>query len=374
MKTSIKFIITISFLFVLLPLSNELIASSKTEKLDQFFNEKLATGEFNGNVLIALKGKIFYHKSFGIASIDPKKPLHLESQFKLASVSKQFTAMAIMILQERGKLKYDDNIKLYLPELPYDNITIRHLLTHTSGLPDYMELFSYNLDIMGRSVIRENRKIADNVDVINMLVKSKSRGLFLPGEKFQYSNTGYALLATIVSRISKQPFEAFLKKNIFEPLNMSDSLIYSAIRSDQMKHRVNGLSVYRTLENELRYAIKDFHYFDGIAGDHGMYSTTTDLFKWDRALYTAKLVSQLTIKEAFQPVILNDKSTYDYGFGWSIGRSKIGRQWVAHGGGWLGFRTFIVRYIEHDNTIILLVNISKEQQSFLQNIADIIND
>jgi CubicO group peptidase (beta-lactamase class C family) len=259
--------------------------------------------------------------------------------------------MAIMILKERGKLDYDDNIKKYIPELPYQGITIRHLLNHTSGMPDYITLFNRHWD-PGKEEMSD-MKIADNVDVVNMLAKHKPGVLFKPGEIWRYSNTGYVLLAVIVSRAAKEPFEKFLHNHIFKPLGMSRTLVYSAIRDDKMKDRVWGFR-YNLLGKG--YISNDFNYLNGVAGDGAVYSTTGDLFKWDQALYTEKLVSKSTLNTAFTPVRLNNGKTYNYGFGWSLGKTITGEKRVSHGGGWVGFITYICRDIESNNSIILLTN------------------
>jgi len=341
------------FISVLLILcaSGMVSAQSKTKKIENLMQYCYNNNQFNGAVLIAENGEIIYHRVFGIANFDPLDSLRLDSQFRLGSVTKQFTAMAIMMLKEQDLLDYEDNIQKYLPELPYENITIRHLLTHTSGLPDYLTLFDQNWDTTTTN--SSNKQIADNDDVIAMLATYKPDVFFSPGEKWQYSNTAYVLLAIIVARVSGEPFEEFLTKNIFNPLDMSRTLVYSAIRNDPMEHRVYG---YRKSLNGSDYIATDFHYLNGVAGDGAIYSTTSDLFKWDRALYTDKLVSEATFEEAFTPVVLNNDSTYNYGFGWRIDTTKSGKKQVEHGGGWVGFRTFISRDIEENNTIIILTN------------------
>jgi len=335
-------------------------SGTKSDKIDVLLKHCCANSQFNGNVLVAEKGKIIYHNAFGISNYDPVDSLKMKSQFRLGSVTKQFTAMAIMILKERDQLDYDDEMRKYLPDLPYQGIIIRHLLTHTSGLPDYMTLFNQHWEA-GK---RDNEKtIVDNDDVITLLAKHHPDVLFKPGEKWSYSNTGYVLLASIVSKAAGESFEKFLKKNIFNPLNMSRSLVYSAIRNDSMEDRVFGL---RLDINGSDYIPNDYHYLNGVAGDGAVYSTTGDLFKWDRALYTEKLVSNATLEEAFTPVVLNNDSTFNYGFGWRIDTGPTGKKRVAHGGGWVGFVTAISREIEEDNTVILLTNHSSRYLSDIQ--------
>lgn len=350
----LKIFLGISILFIF-TFSSVSHAKLKSEKIDSLMQYCYTNGLFNGNVLIAEKGKIIYHNSFGIANFKPVDSLKNDSQFRLGSVTKQFTAMAIMILKERGKLNYDDDIEIYLPEIPYKGITIRHLLTHTSGLLDYISLFNKYWDREQED--EQKKKIADNNDVIALLAKYPKDVLFEPGEKWEYSNTGYILLAIIVNRVSGIPFEKYLFENIFKPLDMSRTLVYSAIRNDSMEHRVHG---YQMDLNGTDYLLNDFHYLNGAAGDGAIYSTTGDLFKWDQSLYTEKLVSNATLNEAFTPVVMNNDSTYNYGFGWNIQTSLSGKKCVRHGGGWVGFITHISREYEDKNTYILLTNHSSQ--------------
>jgi len=346
------FTIFIKSLFLILSaLSIYSCSDSTADKIDTFLTHCYENNQFNGALLVSKEGKIIYHKVFGISSIDPLKTLQFDSQFRLASLSKPFTAMAIMMLKEQGKLQYTDDISIYLPELPYKGITVYHLLTHTSGIIEYEDLFKPYWDPEHENFLE--KKYADNDDVIDMLLKYKPELVFQPGEKWAYSNTGYVLLASIVSRVAEEPFEVFLKNNIFKPLGMSHTLVYSAIRDESMDQRVYG---YRFALNGSDFLPNDFHYMSGIAGDGAIYSTTGDLYKWDRALYTNKLVSEKTLEDAFTPVMLNDSSTYNYGYGWGINTSLTGKKAVSHGGGWIAARTWLWREIEEDNTIIILTN------------------
>ena len=340
--------ITLLFFFLII---NQLYAETTADKLDEFFKQCYENNQFNGNILVAKSGQIIYNKSFGISNIDPVKPLQLNSQFRLASLSKPFTAMAIMILQEQGKLEYDNEIIKYLPELPYPGITVRHLLNHTSGIPKYEDLCEQYWDLEHENFLE--KKYTTNDDIINLLVEHQPEVLFKPGDKYSYSNTGYVLLASIVSRVSREPFEKFMKDNIFDPLEMNHTLVYSAIRNDEMENRVYG---YRLSLNGTDYISNDFHYMSGIAGDGAIYSTTGDLYKWDRALYTEKLLLKSNLNKAFYSALLDDGSTSNYGFGWGLGQSLSGKKAVNHGGGWIASRTWMLREIEEDNTIIILTN------------------
>jgi len=347
-------------LFLLLFLSILLISSCKAdlpsgaEKYEQFLTDMSIQGKFNGNALILKNGKLVYQGAFGLRSIDPTDSLNLNSAFRLASVSKQFTAMAIMMLKEDKKLTYDQDIRQVFPELPYEGVTIRHLLNHTSGLPDYIVL----LNKYWKPEFKQHdprRFISGNEDIINMMIEKKPPIHFTPGEKFEYSNTGYVLLASIVKRISSQPFENFLKERIFDPVQMNNTSVYKYVLSPDlnMPNRVFG---FRKTKDSGDLLSVDCNYLNFAQGDGGIFSTLNDLLKWDRALYENKLVSKLTLEEAFSPGILNNGKTTNYGFGWFIEESKDGKKTVSHSGGWVGFTTHIRREIDESNCIIILTN------------------
>lgn len=345
-----RFAIILSLILFFSPYC-QLSANDIADKIDAYLKASHDIGQFNGNVLVAKDGEVVYNGYYGIAAIDPIEPLDLESQFRLASLSKPFTAMAVIILKEQGKLDFEDSMTKYLPELPYQGITIRHLLTHTSGIPKYEVLCEKYWDPEQKEFLL--KEYVTNDDIISMLVEYQPEEEFSPGEKNSYSNTGYVLLASIVSRVSEKPFEVFMKENIFDPLDMKNTLVYSAIRDDYMPMRVYG---YRLALNGEDYVPNDFHYMSGLAGDGAMYSTTEDLYKFDRALYTEKLVSQASLEEAFIPATLNNGKSTKYGLGWGIGESLSGKKTVNHGGGWIASKTWLYREIEENNTIIVLTN------------------
>lgn len=330
-------------------------------KYEAFLSRAHSNGQFNGNALIFEDGKIAFQGSFGIGNIDPIDSLNLNSIFRLGSVSKQFTAMGIMKLKERGLLSYKQNVRDFIPELPYEGVTIRHLLNHVSGLPDYTRLMDENWKVDLKYDDPE-RFITGNIDIIKMLAEIKPAIHFKPGEKWEYSNTGYVLLASIVNRASGIPFEQFLKEQIFDPAKMTSTSVYNYIPSqdEQMPFRVYGFSVGL---NGTDLISSDCHYLNSAQGDGGIYSTLEDLMKWDRILYTDKLISKDTRDEAFTPAILISGDTTNYGFGWGINKSPTGKKAVQHGGGWVGFRTYIYREIEENNCIIILTNNSSRYLS-----------
>jgi len=325
------------------------------EKTDNFLIEMYNNRFFNGTVLVAEKGKVVYHKNFGFANPETKEELSDIASFRLASVSKQFIGMGIMILQEKGKLNYDDPIQKYLPELPYKTVTIRNLLNHTGGLTDYMSLFEKNWDT---ETPIDDRKTAFNKDLVAMYAKMKPEIDFAPGEKYEYSNTGYVLLGEIIERVSGQPIKRFLQENIFDKADMTNTQAFSTGNDFTVKNRVYGFEYApdgnRTIPN-------DWTFLNGMIGDGGIYASAMDMFHWSEGLATEKLVKKSTLQAAFQPAKLNDGTQTDYGFGWGLEFADDGHlSGIQHTGGWVGFRTFISKSFDEERTIILLSSNSTE--------------
>jgi len=305
---------------------------NNVQKLDSILNNCYQNGELNGTILVSRNKKVVYRKAFGYANFETKEKLIPESVFYLASVSKQFTAMAIMILNDRNQLTYNDKLSKYFPEFPsYANVvTIKHLLTHTSGIPDHFGLNSYKPDLK-------------NQDVLEILIEQKSLE-FKPGDRFEYSNSGYILLAMITEKVSGMPFHEFMKENVFDPLGMTNTLVYDESKP-LITNRVIGFNMDGTLN--------DYNILTTGAG--GMFSRVDDLYLWDQGLYTGTLVSWGTIYEAFTPIILNGGEKYNYGFGWFIYEDER-KKTVSHSGNFSGFRTYIGRDLVNKNAYILLTN------------------
>ena len=278
---------------------------SKVQKIDSLLTNLYNTGDLNGNVLIAEKGKVIYNKSFGFSNESTKEKLNENSIFELASVSKQFTAMAIVILKEKGKLNYDEKISKYIPELShYANITIRNLLNHTSGLPDYGALMDTTFD---------KTKIATNKDIISAFAKYKPAVLFEPNTKWEYSNLGYDLLASVIEKASGMSYGDYLTQAIFKPLKMENTFVYT--RRYAPKKVANYAYGYVYSDSLKKYVLPDdldefkfVVWLDGVVGEQTVNSTVVDLLKWDRALYTNKLISKKSKREIFRSSELNDKS------------------------------------------------------------------
>lgn len=309
---------------------------SPHDQIDQdmkYFYEK---GSFNGAVLVASKGKILYDTAMGYADFISRRKLDTGSVFYLASLSKQFTAMGIMLLENRHRLSYKDPVIKYIPELPEyaKEITIQNLLNHTSGLKDYFE---------SDTLVKPD---LTNRQVLNWVEQQK--GLeFHPGSKFQYSNTGYLLLSIVIEKLSKKTFPVFMNEMIFAPLQMSNTLVYDS-EKPLIRNRAIGFSRDKKTD--------DYNILT--TGDGGIFSTVHDLLKWDQGLYKGTLIHQKELSMAFTRPKLRDGKFSDYGFGWNIngeGKNKV----VFHTGELNGYQSYIYRDPVHLNTIILLTNQGK---------------
>ena len=329
--------------------------NSYQQKLQQFMAGQHDYFRFNGNAMVIKKGQVIYQQSLGYADYDTKRSLNDSSVFELASVSKQFTATGIMICKERGLLGYSDNIKKFFPNLPYDNITVRNLLSHTSGLPGYEDQFEKNWD---------HKKIAFNRDIVDVLEKLHDTLFFKPGTQWKYSNTGYALLASIIENVSGMSYSDFMSKNIFQPLGMNHTFVYNTRRSTG-KIPANYALGFVYSDSLKKYILPDsspkydyVYYLDGIVGDGCVNTTIGDLFKWDQALYGNKLVSKVSLDEMLSPQVQvspHDSSNF-YGFGVFIQPKSENGKIISHTGGWPGYATDITRMVDSSETIILLSN------------------
>lgn len=337
--------------------------------IEEYMQGQAKVNQFNGNVLVAKKGEIVYQKAFGYANYNTKEQLNLHSVFNLASVTKQFTAMGILLLQEKGKLSLSDSLRKFLPELPYSNITLHHLLTHTSGLPDYMSVLGPKWD---------HKKVAFNNDMIRFLAAEKPPIHFKPGQKYEYSNTGFALLASIIEKVSGQPSGVYMAQHIFTPLGMTHTRVYNTRRaSNELIPNyaygfvyVPGLKKYVQADSlpELDYV----HYLDGIQGQGRINSTVGDLFKWDRALKNHTLVNETAQRHMLSPQVLSDTLNKAY-YGYGVGVRKSGKgNVISHTGGWPGYATVLIHYEEEDVTVIVLSNNASKSNVIGNDLAEIV--
>jgi CubicO group peptidase (beta-lactamase class C family) len=326
---------------------NERLAAREAQ-VDELFQRLRRLTGFNGTVLYAEQGRIVYRNAFGFENVPRRRDsLSVDSRFELASVSKMFTAMAAMILHEEGKISsYDDDVRAYIPEWPYEDITIRQLLNHRSGLSRYESL--------AHDKWTDKTIPLTNDLMIKLFIEHKPSPYFRPNRGFHYCNTNYALLASVVERASGMFFEDFMQTRIFKPLGMRSSFIYNmrydTIVSDYINDGVPGHD-----QRGRRFIRVRNDYLNGVMGDKGMFSTVDDLYRFDKALNYGLLVHDSTLKEAFTSGSPRHRQRVDnYGFGWRIRTSSDSA--VYHYGWWKGFRSFYLRDMGQKKTLIVLTN------------------
>lgn len=292
------------------------------------------------SVLVLRDGNPLIRKSYGLANVEQKITATPTTNYRLASVTKQFTAASILLLAEDGKLQLDDPIRKWLPTLPdaAAAITIRQVLSHMSGLIDYEDVIPTTMTAQ-----------LHDADVLKIL-ESQNRTYFAPGTSYRYSNSGYSLLALIVGRASGKDFASFLRERIFMPLGMSNTVAYEEGIST-VANRAFGYS-----ETDGSWERTDQSQTSAILGDGGIYSSLDDLAKWDAALYDNRLLRAQSLKLAFTPVTPTDDPTVRYGMGWRITRQSSGDETLWHSGETMGFRNVIVRYPQRHLTVIVLTN------------------
>ncbi len=306
-------------------------------KIDAYLQSEYQRGTFNGAVLVGDSKKILLERYLGDNGAGQSLDGH--SAFNLASVSKQFTAMAVMLLAEDGKLTFDDPLEKYLSGLPYPGVSIRNLLTHTSGIPEYFMPANLHFPL---------NHIITNADVLALYRQARLPADFQPGARFEYSNTNYVLLASLVETLSGKAFEVFLQERIFKPLGMKDTRVYHLKLPESPPGRVYGMA--KTGGKTYR---EDLNHFDGLVGDGNMYASVRDLYNWAQALLKFRLVREKTQREAWKPFLLNDGTLTKYGFGWGL---REGSPIVSHTGSWAGFRNWIYLDTKSGFTLVVLEN------------------
>lgn len=328
--------------------------AAQAARVDALFKDFDHPNAPGASVMVIHKGKSVFAKGYGLADLVAKAPCTTNTNFRLASVSKQFTAMAVLILSERGKLKLNDTLTDFFPEFPAygKQITVSNLLTHTSGLIDYEDVIPVGTTI----------PVLDQ-DVLRLLM-TQDKTYFPPGSQYRYSNTGYSLLALIVEARSGQKFARFLKESIFEPLKMTNTLAYeqgfNVVPNRAFGHTQRTNAWQRT----------DQSLTSSVLGDGGIYSSLTDLFKWDQSLYKSKLVGARTLRAAFTPHTPTDKPATSYGYGWYLTAYR-GLKVIYHSGETIGFRTRLFRIPEKHFSVIILAN---RADAKLEDVANRIED
>lgn len=308
-------------------------------KLDSLLKRVHKRYDFHGSVLVAQQGKIVYSGHIGYADFRKKQLLDETSVFQLASVSKQFTAAAILLLKEQGHLQLTDSVTKYYQDFPFKDVTIKHLLHHTAGLPNYFWIAEHKW---------EGAEAPTNQEMMDLLCHSDVGRFFIAGRRFDYSNSAYFVLASLVEKISGLSFADFCKQNIFEPLGMKNAYVYSYKKDTIRAEQLIGYRLYRGWRHiKIPGTVND-----AVVGDKNVYATTEDLYKWITGLNSGKLLSE----ESVQLMYTKGKNKYGhdipYGFGFRL--SRWGEQKVYHYGKWNGFSTGIVQYPEDELVLITL--------------------
>lgn len=333
-----------------------------TKLIDSLLSRASYQKVFNGNILISKNGKIIFEKSYGLQNIESNTKHSKKSQFQIASISKQFTAFGILLLQQEDKLNINDSVAHYLPNFPYKEITLRHLLTHTSGLPNFTQTIWKDLDTL---------KINGNDEMLDLLYSNKYPLQWKPGDKWEYSDIGYCTLASIIEIVSKQSFEVFMKKNLFQPAGLTNSIAEAFTDARLLKHKnlsVGYISDTSTHSIDIAYDLTKYNFIGwlgGFYGDGSIVSTARDLAKWSHFLDSGDLITKNSLSLATTPAVLNNgELAYawdaNYGLGWHLYNSDWGPI-QTHSGGHPGYTSVLVRCPKEKLTIVLLSNFSIEK-------------
>ena len=299
-----------------------------------YYETHLKKSSFNGSILVAKNGQVVFEDYTGFANFKTHDSINANTTFHLASISKTFTGTEVLRLWEQKRLSLNDTLQQYFPDFPYHGVTIRMLLSHRSGLPNY-------LNFLDKGWNRKQK--ATNQDVLDYMIANKPPPDAPPGKVFHYCNTNFMLLSMIVEKITHQPFPQFMKDSVFTPLGMNNTYIFSIADTLQYIPTYVGNRPY------------EMDYLDCTYGDKNVYSTVRDLLQWDKALYLHTFVGKTTLDTAFTPQSYERKSMHNYGLGWRLFTNGLD-SFVYHNGKWHGSNTVFTRLIQDTATIIVLGN------------------
>jgi len=310
-----------------------------TKQLDAYYQTQLRIG-FNGSVVVGYHGKIIYERYFGYSNRESKMPLNANSSSQLASVSKTFTGAAVLYLYERKYLDINEPVQHYLKDFPYPNITLRMLLCHRSGIPDYTKWVP--------DFKKDTKTPVSNDEMMAMMAKYKPGLEFKPNTRFKYCNTNYAILAKVIESVTEMKFPDFMDKYVFQPLGMQHTFIYQPQKAP--------LPANATISYKYNWVREPDMFADGVYGDKGVYSTPEDMYRWDQSFYQNKLLSNETIELAYGPCSFEKPGVKNYGLGWRMLCYPDGNKIIYHNGWWHGNNTSFYRFIKENMTIIVLGN------------------
>lgn len=310
------------------------------DRLDSFFQSRHKYGQFNGTVLVAKGDKVYYQGAFGYENFTTKDTLSTLSSFQLASVSKTFTATAVLHLVEKGLISLEDTLGSFFPNFPYRNVRVKDLLSHRSGLPNYLYFCNALWDA--------RKGYMSNDDLIAIMQKHpRLEGTYKPNTRFEYSNTNYALLASIVERVTGEPFPQYMKETFFVPLGMKNTWVFDARGKTPAKYALSyGANCVKQKDDP----------YDGIYGDKGIYSSAADMYRWNLSFYQNTLIGSVMQKEAYSPQSFERPGVRNYGYGWRLIKQPDNTYTVYHNGWWHGNNTVFYRNIQDSLTVIILSN------------------
>lgn len=313
------------------------------KKVNDFFRKQFSWGNFSGVVLVSYKGQIIYKDAYGYANRKLKTLVTTQTAFQIGSMSKQFTAIAILQLISKGKLSLDQDVNSIYPDFSFAGITIRMLLTHRSGLPNY--IYELENSSLNKEVLMNNQQTVEYMSNLHEKTYSK------PNKRYQYSNTGYILLAAIVEKVSGLSFEKYLRKNIFEPLGMKHTFFYDEVYKNKVPDNIPVATGYLSPYQEAKFC-----YLNGIKGDKGIFTTVDDLHKWDTSLYNGTILPKNYVDSAFAKQTRTRLSNIFYGFGWKMYFLSDTLPVYFHSGWWQGYQSVIMRIPKDTITVIVLKN------------------
>ena len=331
---------------LLLATATSLAQNSPTAKIDAYIKSEMQKQQIPGVAVGVMRnGTIILAKGYGLANVEHQVPVTPLTIFQSGSMGKQFTATAIMMLVEEGKLSLDDSIAKYFPGAPatWEKITVRHLLTHTGGMTDYPSDFDFRRDYTEGEML-------EKIKLVPLA--------FQPGAKWSYSNLGYVTLGILINKISGQFYGDFLRDRVFKPLGMTTARVIS--EEDIVPHRAAG---YRLVKGQLKNQSWVAPSLNTTA-DGALYLNLYDMAKWDAALYTEKLLKRSTLDQMWTQVKLKSGSIEKYGFGWRVDAVR-GHRLIEHGGAWQGFKSQISRYVDDKLTIVVFANSSRANPASL---------
>jgi len=319
------------------PVLSEAEKKKYHDLVSNFLDRNLLRGSFNGAILVAKNGVPVYERYVGFRDLRTKDSLTADTKFQIASTSKPFTATAVLQLAQQGKLDLNAPVSQFFPGFPYPDVTVKTLLNHRSGLPNYLYYMEKgNWD---------RKLLATNNDVINTLINWKPGKAYRTNSNFNYCNTNYVLLASIVEKVSGLSFPQYMKQNIFEPLGMANTYVHTIQDSARTTPSFDGYGRLWALD-----------FSDGPYGDKNIYSTPRDLLKWDQAWYTNALLDKAMMDSAVVAYSNERPSQHNYGLGWRLLQIPNGKKVVYHNGRWHGFNSAFARLTDENVTIIIITN------------------